>query len=229
MHVTDRELAPDETGFLSDVLEYCSRTHGMQFQDAWVIHELGKRRGGYFVEFGATDGVDCNNTLMLERDFGWRGALAEPNPVFHDRLAANRPTAFISHKAVWKRSGETLQFAQTRNPNFSVIVDAASRDLDRKKRMKSRRTTVETISLNDLLIAADAPQEIDFMSIDTEGAEYAALSAFDFDRWTVDLFSVEHNYTESEMQVEALLTARGYERRFPQFSLFDGWYRRRRD
>ncbi|MEA2989895.1 MAG: hypothetical protein QOG83_2606 [Alphaproteobacteria bacterium] len=45
-----------------------------------MLHETGRKTSGYFVEFGATDGSNLSNTYLLERDFGWHGILAEPNP-----------------------------------------------------------------------------------------------------------------------------------------------------
>jgi len=54
---------------------------------------------------------------------------------------------------------------------------------------------VETVSLNDLLLSQAAPPRIDYISIDTEGSELAILEAFDFARWDVRLFTIEHNLT----------------------------------
>jgi FkbM family methyltransferase len=215
----------DTIRFLQFALANASRSQAMQLQDLWVLHELGEARGGFFVEFGAADGIELSNTLLLERGYGWRGILAEPHPNYGSALHANRPTAAVSTKCVWSRTGERIAFAQTRNPLFSTVVSVASSDLDRKKRMKSRRVEVETISLNDLLSSCAAPATIDFMSVDVEGAELEILRAFDFDRWRVRLFAVEHNHTPAERDLDALMNRNGYERRFPDLSLHDGWYR----
>src|SRR5262245_4512126 len=59
------------------------------FQDLYVRHRLKDRREGYFVEFGAFDGVAYSNTVSLERGREWRGILAEPNPNCHAALKAN--------------------------------------------------------------------------------------------------------------------------------------------
>ena len=78
-------------------------------QDLFVLSETGFKRNGYFVEFGAADGINLSNTYMLETEFGWQGVLAEPGKVWHSRLTANR-TGPIEMKCVWRVSGETLQF-----------------------------------------------------------------------------------------------------------------------
>ena len=47
-------------------------------QDLFALYALDWKRSGYFVEFGATNGVDLSNTFLLEKDFAWTGILAEP-------------------------------------------------------------------------------------------------------------------------------------------------------
>jgi hypothetical protein len=39
-----------------------------------------KKRGGFFIEAGAHDGVEASNTLYFEKKMGWTGLLVEPNP-----------------------------------------------------------------------------------------------------------------------------------------------------
>ena len=55
-------------------------------QDIFVLLETGFKRDGYFVEFGATNGVDLSNSWLLEKAFGWTGILAEPARIWHDDL-----------------------------------------------------------------------------------------------------------------------------------------------
>jgi hypothetical protein len=47
-------------------------------QDLFVLAELDFKSNGFFVEFGATNGIDLSNTHLLENEFGWGGILAEP-------------------------------------------------------------------------------------------------------------------------------------------------------
>jgi hypothetical protein len=83
---------------------------------------------------------------------------------------------------------------------------------------------VRTISLNDLLQKHNAPAEIDYLSIDTEGSEFEILNAFDFSKHRVKVITCEHNYTEMREKIFKLLTENGYSRIYVEFSGFDDWY-----
>src|SRR5438105_11667683 len=117
--------SPDEIAFL----EFCVANHSISraqlMQDLFVLYECRNKRAGYFVEFGATDGVEINNTLMLERDFGWNGTLAEPAHSWHDRLKANRRCT-ISTECVWRATGEKLLFNETAQGEYSTLAALSS-------------------------------------------------------------------------------------------------------
>ena len=94
-----------------------------------------------------------------------------------------------------------MAFAATKHPELATIVGYESNDGHRQARQDHTVVEVETVSLNDLLAQHDAPQEVDYISIDTEGSELDILAPFDFKRWNVTLFSVEHNATAVEQDV----------------------------
>lgn len=210
--------------FFNFALPLAHRSQSQIMQDLWVLFELSERKSGYFVEFGATNGVTMSNTHLLEKHFGWTGILAEPNPGFHARLRRERGCQ-ISHDAVHATTGQAI-FLCTEKPAFSRLASIEPDDIFERegRRVVRKEQKVNTVSLNDLLDRHKAPDHIDYISIDTEGAELDILSSFDFSRRRVDLFTIEHNFIPERAGVQALMTANGYVRRFPEFSRFDDWF-----
>ena len=191
-------------------------------QDFFVLQEVGVKRHGFFVEVGACDGLKFSNTFLLEKDLGWKGILVEPAIVFWKDLKQNR-TCALDSRCVWKRSGQTVHFIETTEPELSTIAEFL--ELDGAPREEAERYPVETVSLNDLLSQHHAPNQIDYISLDTEGSEYVILSSFDFDKYDVKIFTVEHNYTSNRERVYELMTSNGYERKHhDSYSRWDDWY-----
>ena len=213
----------DATAFLKFCLAHASRSHAQFLQDLWIAWELGAPRNGFFVEFGAADGVHASNSLFLERELGWRGILAEPARVWQSALRQNRPGP-IDPRCVWIRSGETLTFNQPRMVLHSTLDAYSDTDGLAETRADGERYPVETVSLMDLLARWNAPPWIDYLSIDTEGSELDILTAFDFAAYDVRAISVEHNHTEKRQALFDLLTAKGYRRRLEALSNVDDWY-----
>jgi FkbM family methyltransferase len=214
----------DEVRFLSYAFAMRARSRSQILQDLWVCFELGEKRNGFFVEFGATDGQTNSNTWLLESELGWNGILAEPNPHWHAKLSENRNVA-IEHRCVSSTSGERVEFIATNDfdPEVSGMAKFADGDHFAQIRKSGKTIEVETISLDDLLAKFNAPQSIDYLSIDTEGSELAILSSFHFDRHRFKLITVEQN-AKTEPGIRSLLEANHYVRVFPQFSQWDGWF-----
>ena len=191
-------------------------------QDLFVLSELGWKRGGFFVEFGATDGKTLSNTWLLEKEFGWTGILSEPARIWHAALGASGRTAKIERDCVWSTTGETLQFTETDWAELSTISEFAASDAHNRKKARSYR--VRTVSLNDLLARHGAPAVMDYLSIDTEGSEFRILEQLDFSRYRFRCITCEHNRQPVRDDIYRLLSAHGYRRKHVALSDFDDWY-----
>jgi FkbM family methyltransferase len=192
-------------------------------QEVFVILLKDFKKGGFFVEFGATDGIALSNTLLLEKKFNWNGILAEPGKNWHEKLSQNR-NCNIDESCIWLCSGEEIEFSETSNGEFSTIEKFVKTDHHFNKRKKFDSYLVKTITLKDLLDKHNAPKEIDYLSIDTEGSEYEILKGFEFSEYHFDIITVEHNYSDSRRKISELLLANGYVNVSAKMSLWDDWY-----
>lgn len=209
--------------FFTFCLRHLTESRAQLLQDLFVLHHLGGRQGGFFVEFGATNGVDLSNTFLLEKSHGWTGILAEPARCWHEQLRQNRRCR-IDHRCVWSKTGDSLVFNEAPAAEFSTIDAFSEADLHARIRSSGSRYPVQTVSLNDLLAAHGAPPTIDYLSLDTEGSELAILESFDFTRYDVRVITVEHNGTPARAGIHALLSGHGFTRKFERFSRWDDWY-----
>lgn len=191
-------------------------------QDLWVLEKTSYKRGGFFVEFGATNGILLSNSYLLEKEFGWRGICAEPNKNFLDELKKNRRCT-VSPACIGASTGEEVEFI------FADVFGGMARDAACDEHEKTRTAyrdegnfaILKTISLHDFLKSHNAPVSIDYLSIDTEGSEFSILEKFPFDQWDIHLITVEHNFTEQRARIRTLLESYGYQCEEAQW---DDWY-----
>lgn len=205
--------------------EEIAKQHSMSQlgQDLWVLARTEYKRNGFFVEFGATDGVILSNTLLLEKMFNWKGLLSEPNPEYFAELKKNRSSdAFDA--CIAGKSGETVEFVLA--DEFGGIKDYIDRDRHASRRasyaeLPEHVLTLTTVSLDDFLTQNGAPAHIDYISVDTEGSELDILCTFPFDKWDVAMWTIEHNFSEDREKIFEIMTANGYRRKEVRF---DDWY-----
>ena len=215
-----RQLPADQ---LPELIQHLSYSRAQKRQDLFVLAELHCKRGGYFVEIGAADGMLHSNTYLLEQRLGWTGILAEPARCWIDALKKNR-TAHIDTRCVWKTSDETVQFKEVDNPVLSTVAEYGDHDGHATQRGRGTSYPVRTISLDGLLDSFSAPAEIDYLSIDTEGSEFDILKAFDFSKRRIRTITVEHNHTPARDAIHELLCRNRFVRKMESISAFDDWY-----
>jgi FkbM family methyltransferase len=192
-------------------------------QDVFVAAILKYKREGYFVEFGATDGVLLSNTFFLEKKLNWSGLLSEPGKSWQLDLLNNR-SCKIDNLCIWSQSGTQLLFLETQKREFSTISDLATKDHHSENRKNGREYLVETLTLDDFLARNSAPSFIDFISVDTEGSEYSIFENFNFADYRFGIIACEHNFGINKPKLEKLFELNGYIKISEHMSLWDGWY-----
>lgn len=195
-------------------------------QDVFVACELEvmrKKRIGYFVEFGATNGISLSNTYLLEKSYNWIGIVSEPAKSWQESLKKNRK-CHIDLRCVTEYSGEEVEFNETTDSIYSSLEKYSLLDNHSQKRFEGNKYTVPSISLNDLLSSYKAPRDIDYLSVDTEGGEYEILSALNFAEWNIKIITVEHNFASKRSKIHQLLTSHGFHRVLENSTYVDDWY-----
>lgn len=192
-------------------------------QDVLALLINNWKENGFFVEFGAADGLTHSNTYILEKHYNWDGILCEPCSVWLPKIKSNR-SCTIEHLSVWHSSNMRLDFETKTDPELSHISDVISAKQKHRGARTLNKEVTTTITLEDLLDKHNAPSRIDFLSVDVEGAELEVFKNFDFSKYEFSLIAVEHNYRSDEIALDKLFIHHGYNRILPNLSQWDAWY-----
>lgn len=198
---------------------YKGPSHSELYQDVFVLFITDGKKDGWFVEFGAMDGVRASNTLLLERDHGWSGIMSEPNPRYNGNLHNNRKCK-IDLRCVSDRTGSTVKFQTASEKGWPGMVGHIYREANSQGKI----IDVETVTLNDLLDQNGAPAHVDYISVDTDGSEPMIMRAFDFTKNSATIWSIEHNEEPWRNEIKDLMESNGYRRVLDAFSGYDDWY-----
>jgi FkbM family methyltransferase len=164
----------------------------------WGLNDLDRQiekyldfDSGYYVELGANDGRFASNTCYYERVRNWRGVLIEPAPNLFLACRQNRSPRNHVVCAACVSFGYKEEFVKlVYSDSMSVPLNVESDIGDGQAHAELGRQflkTGETVftfgavarTLNGILLEADAPKTIDFLSLDVEGAEIEVLKGID--------------------------------------------------
>lgn len=176
----------------------------------WGLHDLDQQiekylgfDSGYFVELGANDGKLASNTLYYEQYRNWRGILIEPAPNLFVQCRENRSTedhivcaACVSFD--YKDQFVKIIYSNSMSVSLNVETDigdpAAHAELGRQF-LGSGETVFAfgaiARTLNSILLEANAPARIDFLSLDVEGSEIEVLKGVDHEAFRFRYMLIE--------------------------------------
>lgn len=175
-------------------------------QDEYIYNNFFKdKTNGFFIDIGASEPERQNNTLFFEK-LGWKGVLVEPVKKQYDQLLKQRKSP-CEPVAIYKETG-TFKFIAC-----GGYIKGLSGILKEQKPQHLNRIfnellqfgdsveiiNVNTITFDNLIKKYNINHAIDYLSIDTEGAEYSILKTINFDKHFIKIISVENNYTEDNV------------------------------
>ncbi len=188
-----------------------SKSYSQLKQDLNTLSFYKNKTNGFFIEMGASNGIELSNTYLLEKDYNWRGICVEPIPSRFEELCKNRPNSQCCNNAVYNESNKEVKFDIANN--YDLLSGISNYIVCHKQSIDINKTQimVKTITFNDLLEKYNSPLFIDYLSLDTEGTELEILKSVDLKKYIFGLIDVEHNYKEPRRtQIRKLLTENGY-------------------
>lgn len=174
-------------------------------------------KNGIFMDVGAHDGVDLNNTLFFETTHNWRGINVEPIKTVYDRLVTNRPNCININCAVSDNNG----FAEFLcNDGYTEMLSGLkseydNRHLDRingeiqKMGGESKTILIETKRI-ETICEENNINHINYLSIDVEGGEMKVLQSINFEKVFIDVIGFENNYHDTQNIPINYLSQYGY-------------------
>jgi len=170
------------------------------FEELIIRDYFGDRKGGVFLDVGCSEPRRNSTTYYLENELGWTGIGIDASPWLANAWAKHRPNSkFVSH-AVTDVDGEQVTF-------YIGFVSALDEEALEPFGGKMREIEVTTMTL-DTLLEENGVEELDFLSMDIEGAEPAALEGFDIERYRPELACIE---ATKESAVTEYFLSHGYE------------------
>lgn len=173
-------------------------------EELFLWNLLNFSTDGCFIEIGAYDGKSLSNSLFFEQ-IGWRGILIEAHPELVQVCRKNRPLAKVVHAALGESTASSVEFSMVRGEPGLDTLSFVSSNEQHHQRIKQKGGAIEKIrvpsgNLSGLLESLGITQ-IDWVSIDVEGAELSILKGIDFVKYRPKVLMIEAN---SKAEYEAV-------------------------
>ncbi|QDV43241.1 hypothetical protein Enr13x_30960 [Stieleria neptunia] len=191
-----------------------------QFGEDYLLRRVFKEKSkGFYIDVGAHDGINLSNTYLFE-NLGWSGLCVEANPAIFELCRKARPNATCVNAACMGSANRNSIELYTDPSGFYSGTDSASTRESAEAAFRARgepsprisSITVPATTLDKILEQAFPGRvEVDFLSVDVEGAELEVLKGFDIGRYRPRLMVLEANSKEEDQMLDEYAVSRhGY-------------------
>lgn len=177
-------------------------------QDEYIYNNFfkNKKDKGFFLEIGADDGIRFSNCKFFEETLNWDGIAIEAREQAYNKLINNRKCNCIH--AVLSDIEENTTFLDIKGYGLGLsgLIDKYDKrhvvrinnDIKNTNNEGHDIINVKTEKLNNILDKYNVTN-IDFLSIDTEGSEIDILKTLDFNKYNINVITIEDNYNDSKL------------------------------
>lgn len=177
-------------------------------QDEYIYNNFfkNKKDKGFFLEIGADDGIRFSNCKFFEETLNWDGIAIEAREQAYNKLIKNRKCNCIH--AVLSDIEENTTFLDIKGYGLGLSglinkydkrhVVRINNDIKNINNEGHDIINVKTEKLNNILDKYNVTN-IDFLSIDTEGSEIDILKTLDFNKYNINVITIEDNYNDSKL------------------------------
>ncbi|KAL7532521.1 hypothetical protein ACHAXR_004677 [Thalassiosira sp. AJA248-18] len=143
------------------------------------------KRPPFFVDLAANDPTILSNTFMLEKN-GWDGVCIEPNPRYWYRLASLRTCTIIGAfvGGAQEEDGKEVDVILSNARKGGIVGEG----MDNRGKKEEKRNLV---SIMTVFQETNVPKEIDYFSLDVEGAETLVMQNFPWEEYSFKFVTIE--------------------------------------
>ena len=156
-----------------------------------VYHEtklddlFNKKEKGFFIELGAHDGLTQSNTAFLEKTRNWTGILIEPSVSNYQKCIKNREKSIVVNCACVSNEYKE-EFVKGDFSENSLMSSVGG-----KRRRRGNKCNVKAKTLENILDEHLKENNIDFLSLDTEGYELNILKGLNLQKYKPSYMLIE--------------------------------------
>ncbi len=181
-------------------------TRHSQGPEEWIVREFfDDMKSGVFLDVGAYRALEWSNTAGLERDLNWSGVAIDAIEEFAPEYGRERPrTRFFTAFVADTDSGSSTIFFDPKE----AAISSSDPEFTRLFTGEAKPRQVKNRTLDSILAEASVTKT-DYLSMDIELGEPAALRGFSIDRFRPRLACVEA-HAKTRQQIIDYFVRHGY-------------------
>lgn len=189
-----------------DSFPFRNNSFSQEGEDLIIDKILNYKKKGFYIDIGAHHPIKYSNTYIFYKR-GWNGINIDAMPDSMNEFKKIRPKDKNIQAAI-SNENTNVTFYIFNEPALNTLNSEEAKSKDNKNGYRIvKEIKVDTIKLSELLaIQMENNQEIDFMSIDTEGNDLNVLKSNDWEKYRPNLIMVEdlkfknlEDYNQSEI------------------------------